>query len=254
MRSRNICQSCSETTTLIDDIAEWIATSVREAGAKGTALGLSGGVDSAVTAALCARAVGNHSLGLIMPCESPASDERDARLAAEALRMRVVRIPLDKAFRAMLEVLPEASRTVRANLKPRLRMTALYYWANKLSYLVVGTGNRSEFMTGYFTKHGDGGVDLLPLGSIYKGEVRKLAIELGVPDRIIAKPPSAGLWMGQTDEGEMGISYDQLDRTLRAIESGGSDAVSAAMLERVGFMRAGSAHKRRLPVRYEVMQ
>jgi NAD+ synthase len=101
-----------------------------------------------------------------------------------------------------------------ANLKPRLRMATLYYYANKLNYLVIGTGNRSELAMGYFTKYGDGGVDLLPLGNLLKTKVRELAKELKVPQEIIDRPPSAGLWHGQTDEGEMGISYAELDNIL----------------------------------------
>src|SRR5690606_5628013 len=101
-----------------------------------------------------------------------------------------------------------------ANLKPRLRMTTVYYVANTRNYLVAGTGNRSELTIGYFTKYGDGGVDLLPIGRLLKAEVRELARELGIPERIITKAPSAGLWAGQTDEGEMGFTYAELERYL----------------------------------------
>ena len=129
----------------------------------------------------------------------------------------------------------------RANLRPRLRMASLYYFANRLNYLVVGTGNRSELEVGYFTKYGDGGVDLLPLGALLKRQVRALAAHLGVPAPIIEKPPSAGLWEGQTDEGEMGFSYADLDRYL----AGGK--VPAALGERIEAMRTASEHKRRPP-------
>jgi NAD+ synthase len=125
-------------------------------------------------------------------------------------------------------------------------MATLYYFANKLSYMVVGTGNKTELMVGYFTKYGDGGVDILPLGHLYKRQVRALAAELGVPDPIITKPPSAGLWSGQTDEQEMGITYEELDATLEAIESGETENVSPGVLEKVTGMIARSAHKRTL--------
>jgi NAD+ synthase len=94
-------------------------------------------------------------------------------------------------------------------------MTTLYYFANKLNYLVVGTGNKSEIMIGYFTKYGDGGADILPLGNLLKNQIKELAEYLGIPKKIINKPPSAGLWEGQTDEEEIGISYNQLDKYLR---------------------------------------
>jgi NAD+ synthase len=120
-------------------------------------------------------------------------------------------------------------------------MLTLYYLANRLSYLVVGTGNRSEISVGYFTKYGDGAVDILPLGNLVKRRVRELAIHLGMPKEIIKKPPSAGLWVGQTDEGEMGITYEELDRYLLAGEAG--DEVK----RKVDAMIAASAHKRVMP-------
>ena len=131
-------------------------------------------------------------------------------------------------------------------------MSALYALAQTHGYLVAGTGNRSELEVGYFTKYGDGGVDLEPLGELYKAQVRQLARELGIPQPIIDRPPSAGLWEGQTDEEEMGITYDALDTTLAAIESGKTEHLDPALLARVQQMIANSAHKRsraaRLPI------
>jgi NAD+ synthase len=124
-------------------------------------------------------------------------------------------------------------------------MATLYYFANSRNYLVAGSGNKSELTVGYFTKYGDGGADILPLGDLLKCQVRELAHELGVPEEIIAKPPSAGLWPGQTDEGEMGITYSELDRTISALEKGDTRSCSEATLERVKAMRAASEHKRR---------
>jgi len=229
---------------LSDRIAEWIARSVKDGGSKGAVLGLSGGIDSAVCAALCTKALGAQVLGLMMPCESDTRDEKDALLLARHLGMKTARVDLARSFRAIAEELPEATDLARANLKPRLRMATLYYFANKLSYMVVGTGNKTELMVGYFTKHGDGGADILPPGNLYKRQVRALAAELGVPEPIIAKPPSAGLWSGQTDEHEMGITYEELDDALEAIESGQTDNVSPGVLEKVEGMIARSAHKR----------
>ncbi len=123
-------------------------------------------------------------------------------------------------------------------------MVALYYFSNRLDYLVVGSGNKSELMAGYFTKYGDGAVDISPLGGLLKTEVRQLAQELGVPPQIIAKPPSAGLWAGQTDEGELGITYDELDEALRALEAGKIDQFDDEVLAMVRKMVSRNHHKR----------
>ena len=238
---------------LADRIAEWIVAKAQDAGVKGAVVGLSGGIDSAVTAALCKRALGGHVLGVVMPCESVRADEEDAALVAAELGIPTVTVRLDEPFQALVRELEPAPGLARSNLKPRLRMTTLYYYANSRSYMVVGTGNRTEIMAGYFTKHGDGGVDILPLGGLYKTQVRALARELGLPQRIIDKPPSAGLWEGQTDEGELGISYEELDRALaatsadgQAVESGSEDGLAPEVLARVREMVARSAHKRAL--------
>ena len=223
-------------TEIVEALSEWIKAEVERAGMKGAVLGLSGGLDSAVVGSLCVRALGEAALGVIMPCESDPEDVEHARLAAEATGLRTELVPLDAALAALEGALSESTPNARANLKPRLRMTVLYHYANRLSYLVAGTGNRSEIMAGYFTKFGDGAADFLPLGGLYKTEVRELARELGVPKEITTKPPSAGLRKGQTDEGELGMSYEELDRALAAIDSGRSDAASSLPLERVRRM------------------
>jgi NAD+ synthase len=138
---------------------------------------------------------------------------------------------------------PLRGRVPLANMKPRVRMTALYFFANSLNYLVAGTGNRSELAIGYFTKYGDGGCDLLPIGRLTKNEVRALARDLNVPQAIIDRPPSAGLWLGQTDEDEMGFTYADLERYLTE----GADAVSPALVMRIERLIRSSEHKRELP-------
>jgi len=137
---------------------------------------------------------------------------------------------------------PATRKLAEANVKPRLRMLTLYYLANRLGSLVVGTGNRSEISVGYFTKYGDGGVDILPLGNLVKSQVRELASHLGIPNEIIEKPPSAGLWEGQTDETEMELTYEELDRYLTNGEA------REAVREKVDAMMTESAHKRATPV------
>ena len=246
-----------------DGIARWLRERVERAGAKGIVVGLSGGIDSAVVIGLAARAVPGHVVGVILPCHSDPRDEADARLAAEHFDVPAIRVDLGPAYdrllgdleRALGE-LPSSQRPAPvpagvdpkgalpvANIKPRLRMTSVYFVANSMNYLVAGTGNRSELSIGYFTKYGDGGVDLLPIGRLLKREVRALARELGVPEPIIEKPPSAGLWLGQTDEAEMGFTYDTLEQYL---VKGGS-AVAPADADRIERLARSSQHKREIP-------
>lgn len=199
-------------------LVAWLREKAARAGAAGAVVGLSGGIDSAVVGALCRLAFAENCLGIIMPCHSNPADAEDARLVAETVGLPYRVVPLDGVYDSLLRALEggeqPAGGLAAANLKPRLRMVTLYYFANRHNYLVAGTGNRSELFTGYFTKYGDGGVDLEPIGHLVKTEVRALAAELGIPERVITKPPSAGLWAGQTDEGEMGITYAELDHYI----------------------------------------
>jgi NAD+ synthase len=232
--------------TLAQKLAHWIRDETQKAGGGGVVVGLSGGVDSSVTAVLCQRAFPQNVLAAIMPCHSLALDVEHARLVAEKFHLPTQTIVLDSLYDALLATLPqigeESTRKIaEANLKPRLRMITLYYLANRLGYLVVGTGNRSELAVGYFTKYGDGGVDLLPLGNLVKTQVRELASHLGIPQEIIEKAPSAGLWAGQTDEGEMGLTYQDLDRYLLTGEAG------AGVKERIEALSQASLHKKRIP-------
>ncbi|MGC8837558.1 MAG: NAD+ synthase [Anaerolineae bacterium] len=228
-------------------ISQWIADQVRRAGARGGVLGVSGGVDSALVAALTAKALPGRALGVLMPCHSQPEDEEWGRLVLQTFGLEALRVDLTPAYDALVGCLPPGSDLARANLKPRLRMATLYYLANAHNYLVIGSGNKSELMVGYFTKFGDGGVDLLPIGGLYKHQVRALARAVGVPQPIVERPPTAGLWPGQTDEGEMGISYEDLDAVLAALEAGEVGHLDAGLVERVRAMQARSEHKRRMP-------
>ena len=233
----------------IDNIIAWMREQLYAAGATGFVFGLSGGVDSACVAALAVQAVGaEHTLGALLPCYSQPEDIRLAYLVADTFNIPTVTVSLDAAYDALVATLPRSeSRMAAANIKPRLRMIALYYLAQSHSYLVLGSGNKTELSVGYFTKWGDGGVDLLPLGNLYKTQVWELARALGVPQEIIERPPTAGLWPGQTDEGEMGITYRDLDRVLSAIERDDTSGIAPATLEKVQGMINRSAHKRALP-------
>ena len=211
-------------------------------------VGMSGGLDSSVVAVLCHRAFPHTMLGVLIPCYSGQEDIEHAQLVAGKFSIPTKTVVLDAVFDALLKLLPggsvdqTAGRLAQANLKTRLRMLTLYYFANSLKYMVVGASNKSELYVGYFTKHGDSGVDILPLGNLVKGEVRELAILLGIPQPIIDKPPSAGLWPGQTDEDELGLSYDELDRYLTTGVAG-----SAAVRQKIESMISASIHKRQPP-------
>lgn len=228
---------------LAEEISNWIRIQVKGAKAEGVVVGLSGGVDSSVVAALSKKALGDRVLGLIMPCQSGSEDYDHATLVASLLELRTERVDLETVYNELLETLPPGNRLAMANLKPRLRMITLYYFANNHNYLVAGTGNKSEIMVGYFTKYGDGG-DILPLGGLLKSEVRELAKGLGIPKQVIEKTPSAGLWPDQTDEGELGMSYDELDRAILALESGNKGNLDSHILAKVEGLIKASSHKR----------
>ena len=231
-----------------DRIVAWLLDYAAGARAGGYIVGLSGGIDSGCTAVLCQRAMGDSVLGVLMPCNSNPQDAQMAELLAATFGIRTVTVPLEPAYDALLSTLPPGtSALARANIKPRLRMSILYALAQTHGYLVAGTGNKSEIEVGYYTKYGDGGVDVEPLGELYKVQVRELARELGIPQPIIDRPPSAGLWEGQTDEEEMGITYDALDAALAAIEAGETRGLDPALLSKVQNMIASSAHKRSTP-------
>lgn len=205
-----------------EKIIKFIKIKVKEADAKGVVIGLSGGVDSATALFLSVEALGNDKvLALMMPWKiNKKEDTEDAVQMCEELgvKYKVIKIdPILESFGSMLDL---SDRLVKGNLIARMRMCILYYFANKDKLLVAGAGNKSEYLQGYFTLHGDIACDFLPLGNLYKTEVKKLAKELGVPKNIINKTPSAGLWEGQTDEGELGISYEDLDKILPLLEKG----------------------------------
>ena len=235
-----------------EEIASWIKEQVEKADKKGIVFGLSGGIDSAAVAVLCKKALGDNVLALILPCKSNPQDEGFALRAAKNFDIRTEKVVLDDVFDKLAGIFSETINMAKANLKPRLRMCTLYYFANTLDYLVAGTGNKSELAVGYFTKYGDGGADILPLGGLLKTEVRDLARDLGIPDEIINRVPSAGLWDGQTDEGEMGITYDELDEAIKAIEKGQTGDIDENVMSKVKKMMKDSEHKRaEIPVFYK---
>ena len=207
-----------------EKIIEFIKKKVKEAGAKGIVIGLSGGLDSTTTLFLCVEALGKEKvLGLMMPTGiNQKEDTEDAVEVCKKLGVEYKVIEIGSILDGFGKVLDLSDKLVKGNLMSRIRMCLLYYFANKEKLLVAGTGNKSEYLQGYFTLHGDIACDFLPLGNLYKKEVKELAKELGVPKKIIEKIPSAGLWKGQTDEDELGISYEDLDKILPPLEGGDS--------------------------------
>jgi NAD+ synthase len=236
---------------LIPTLTQWLYDKVQETGHNGVVFGLSGGIDSAVLAAVCKKAFKNNSLGIIMPCLSSPLDKHDAIKIARHLDIETTIISLDRVYQILNQQLPQGEQLAKANIKPRLRMISLYYMASVRNSLVIGSGNKTELQVGYFTKYGDGGVDLLPLGSFYKTQIKEIAVKLNIPKEIINKKPSAGLWENQFDEEELGMSYPQLDSCLRALESGTTTDVPADRLDYVKELKTKAAHKTKMPPVFE---
>lgn len=233
---------------IVDFIREYVA----EAGVQRVVLGLSGGIDSSLVAALACEAIGSENvLGLMLPvdAEKDAKNIDDAKLVAETLDMPHEIFDLKDAVAAYDSL--NLDKVARGNLAARLRMVTWYARANQENRLVLGTGNKTELMIGYFTKYGDGGTDALPIGDLYKANVWDLSRHLGIPEPIIKKAPSAGLWEGQTDEKEIGISYPELDSILFLhLEKGMNEkeivewGIDKSKVIKVMKMMARTQHKR----------
>jgi NAD+ synthase len=249
-------------------ITEFVASVVGDAGAEGAVIGLSGGIDSTLTAHLAVEALGADAVrGLVMPSEANTDENMsDAERVAEDLGIEydVVAVqPIVEAFEAAypvddpLEERVESDplRTALGNVAVRTRGVLNYFVGNAENRIVLGTGNRSETLTGYFTKYGDQAVDCNPIGNLYKYQVRQLAAHLGVPEDLVEKPPSAEMWTGQTDEGEMGLTYDALDAILMLHVDGPFSrsatvetlGVPESAVDRVVDLYEASEHKRHMP-------
>jgi NAD+ synthase len=250
-------KDCQEYRDHAERLVRGIRAYVEGAVKAGVVLGLSGGVDSALVAKLCKDALGKDNVVcLIMPCgPDDALSTRDALLIAKHLKIVPTTKIVDMTGPFLKLKRFGGNDRERGNIKARLRMTVLYALANRCDALVAGTGNRSEIDVGYFTKYGDGGCDFLPIGTLYKTEVWKMARAVGLPEWVIRKKPTAGLWPGQTDEGELGVSYKKLDIILQMDYSSywhpdviaKKVGVSIKKVKRIHAMKKASEHKRCLP-------
>ncbi len=240
-----------------EKIKAFIQRKVDEAQADGVVIGMSGGIDSAVTAHLCVEALGSRRvLGVIMPDlrMTPKEDVQDARGICNELCIETKVVDIAPIHRSFMKNL-EGNRLAEGNLRARIRMATLYYFANSLDRLVAGTGDRSELLLGYFTKFGDGGVDILPIADLYKTEVRGLAEVLGVNRRVISKRSSPRLWAGQFAESEIGLSYDQIDEMLKFRFERKAEArsissklkIPSVAVEKIVSRYNLSIHKRQMP-------
>ncbi|AQL42579.1 NAD(+) synthetase [Halorientalis sp. IM1011] len=250
-----------------DHITAFITDQLDAAGVEDAIIGLSGGIDSTLTAYLAVEALGpEHVYGLVMPSEVNREENMsDAERVAETLGIEYDVVAVEPIVDTILDVVPgidptvdaesESLRTAVGNLRVRARAVLSYFYANREDALVLGTGNRSEALVGYFTKYGDGAVDCHPIANLYKGQVRQLAKHLGVEDDLAEKTASAEMWSGQTDEQELGVTYETLDSVL-ALHVDGPLSKSAtareidvdpSVIDRVRGLYERSAHKRRLP-------
>ncbi|MCI7480660.1 NAD(+) synthase [[Pasteurella] aerogenes] len=229
-------------------LVQWLEVQRQEYGAKGYVVGISGGIDSAVVTHLLMRCNAPVQ-GLILPSETTsAQDIKDAYAVAENANCPVLEVPIIETYRSFMHSMQplfndqaERQNVIAGNLQARLRMISLYAYAQSHNAIVVGTDNAAEWHTGYFTKFGDGGVDVAPLLKLRKEQVYQLSKVLNVPQSVLDKSPSAGLWFGQTDEAEMGVSYQEIDAFLRG------ETVSEQALKQIEFWHNRSHHKRRLP-------
>lgn len=222
------------------NIRKFLLEYAKNAGADGYILGISGGVDSSVLYKILEPIKELKLMAVMLPIHSLDSDENHARLLVEGSE-NVLKVDLTSVYDEMVKVLPVSNHKMSyANIKPRLRMTALYQMAQSNNLLVAGATNKIEYMIGYFTKHGDSGVDVMPLAEFSKREIYEMARLLGVPDEIILKPPSAGLYEGQSDEKEIGVTYDEIESSLNGTNSDEKTNIL------VSKMVKNSEHKRNL--------
>ncbi len=239
-------------------ITSFISNLISESGANGVVIGLSGGSDSALTATLAVKALGKDRVKVVYLPEKESSREsyRLSKVTAEFLGLELHILDITKAVEAFLNLLglnyESAPKIVKGNIKVRSRMLILYAIANLENRLVLGASDRSEWLIGYFTKWGDGAADAYPIIGLYKTQVRALGLHLGIPEEVVLRPPTPDLWPGHTAEGELGITYEQIDEVLYRIFDEGLPAekvpevtgIPKKVVDRVLELHRKSEHKR----------
>jgi NAD+ synthase len=242
-------------------ICRFIKEYVENAGAKGIVLGLSGGIDSGTIAALSSLAIGGENvLGLMLPEKENFNqkDIDDAKVVAEQFHLETQICDMSEVLRCFYSTIPvfdQSDRLCKGNVKARTRMIYLYYYANKQNRIVCGSSDKSETMMGYFTKWGDAAADIAPIMDLYKTQVRKLAIQLGIPQELSLKPSTPALWPNQLAETELGIKYETLDLILYGLERFMTSediaeqlGIKKAIVDKVKGRWLANEHKRKMPI------
>lgn len=239
-----------------EKIGSFLVEEIKERKSQGVIFGLSGGIDSAVIAMLCAKFVREKSLALIMPDSkiTPVTDTEDAIKIVDSSHLEYKLIDIGFIHKEYSKYI-EPSPLAFGNLGARIRSNILYYYANARNYLVLGSGDRSEFLIGYFTKYGDGAADLLPIVSLYKTQIREFAKFLGVPSNIVSKPSGPRLWEGHTAEAEIGLTYEEIDAILHCTvdknlsieDTSKITEIPISNVDKIYQMHKRSEHKRITP-------
>lgn len=250
--------NCPET---VQKVSEFIQNQVHNSGFDGIVVNISGGIDSAVTLHLAVEALGPEKVTAITIPErdvTPESDITDVMLHCKQLNLTCNTVDITEILHVMRDIMPEydiTDKITTGNIRSRLRMIVAYHFANRTRRLVLGTSNKTELLTGFFTKWGDGGVDLMPLGDLWKYNIKELANYLQIPDNIIQKPPSPGFYKGHTDEDELGMSYDNIDLILYGYNQGYTVAeisneteIEESEVKRILKRVKANQHKRRIPL------
>ncbi len=243
---------------VVEKIYEFLQNKLEETGAEGYIIGVSGGLDSAVGAKLAAEAVGPENVyGWVMPGEpSDSENMKDARKLCKDLNLNYREVNIEKAVDEFTSTAPvETGELAEGNIRARTRMVYEYIGANQNNLLVIGAGNKTEIKLGYFTKYGDGAVDVRPLADLYKTEVKELAEYIGLDQKFIEKQPTAGLWEGQTDEDELGATYSEIDSIMKQLLENNLDVeeisvktgIEEAEVRKFKQMHEKSRHKRQQP-------
>ncbi len=242
-------------------ICRFIEEYVENAGARGIVLGLSGGIDSGTIAALSSLAIGGENVLALMLPEKENFNQKDiddARAIAKKFHVETQVCDMSKALNGIYHAIPvfdQSNRLCKGNIKARYRMIFLYYYANNQNRIVCGSSDKSETMMGYFTKWGDAAADIAPIMDLYKTQVRKLALHLGIPKELALKPSTPALWPNQLAESELGIKYETLDLILYGLERFVSPeeiakelAVEKVLVDKVKSKWLANEHKRRMPL------